>query len=499
MELQFDRTTLACLQTLTRQIQSQELTQEVRLPEGLPDIGRVLGCWAQVLLRGKEWRSGSIGASGGVMAWVLYAPEEGGKPRCVESWLPFQLKWEIPDTRHDGSILLQPILRGTDARSLSSRKLMVRIDLGMLAEALVPSEAELSVPGEIPEDVQLLRRTYPMTIPKEAGEKAFAIEEDLTIPASSPQPEKLIRFALRPELIDKKVMADKVIFRGVALLHLLYRSEDGQLHTWDHEIPFSQYAQLDNEYGENSTTCVMPMVTDLELDLNENGSLRLKAGLTGQYIVYDRQNVEVVEDAYSLTRPVTLQTQRLRLPVILDSKMETVHAEQAMEADASAVADVEFYSDAPRAVQEDDMVDAEMNGQFQLLYYDANGELQNATTRWDGTWDMTASQSIDVQLSAVPSGIPQAVPSGGSVSMRADVLLDAVSKSQQGIEMVTGLELGEQIPPDPNRPSLILRRAGEEGLWQIAKETGSTVERILQANGLSQEPDTGKMLLIPVS
>ena len=64
--------------------------------------------------------------------------------------------------------------------------------------------------------------------------------------------------------------------------------------------------------------------------------------------------------------------------------------------------------------------------------------------------------------------------------------------------MVTGVEMGEQIKPDPNRPSLILRRAGSQLLWEIAKETGSTVEAIRTANGLKEEPAAGQMLLIPV-
>ena len=52
---------------------------------------------------------------------------------------------------------------------------------------------------------------------------------------------------------------------------------------------------------------------------------------------------------------------------------------------------------------------------------------------------------------------------------------------------------------DPNRPSLILRRAGDQCLWDIAKAAGSTMEAIRKANGLSGEPAPEQMLLIPVS
>ena len=498
MELQFNRSNINCLKTLTRRLQTQELTQELRLPEGMPDIGRVLGCWSQVILRGKEWRNGSIGATGGAKVWTLYEPEDGGNACCMESWLPFQLKWEIPDTRHDGSILLQPYLRSTDARTLSARKMLLRVDLGMLAEAVVSAEAEVFKPAELSEDIQLLRKNYPVMIPKETGEKAFTIEETLTLPASNPQPVKLVRYDLRPELVDKKVMGDKVIFRGAALGHILYQSEDGHLHGWDFEIPFSQYAQLDNDYSENATVGVIPVLTELELERNENGGFNLKAGMTGQFVVYETEQVEVVEDAYSTSRTSKIKMQTLELPVILDKGLETIRAEVNIPLAAELVADVAFYCDYPRLNWEDDETEAELTGCFQLLYYDDSGRLQNTSCEWRGAWKTEADRNADVQLRTSHSGVPLAMLSADNLCACGDLLLEVATKCQHSMEMVTELELGEKIVPDGNRPSLILRRAGEEGLWQIAKETGSTIDLILRTNGLSQEPEAGKMLLIPV-
>ena len=52
--------------------------------------------------------------------------------------------------------------------------------------------------------------------------------------------------------------------------------------------------------------------------------------------------------------------------------------------------------------------------------------------------------------------------------------------------------------PYPDRPSLILCRMGQEPLWELAKESLSTVEAIRQANGLTEDPAPNQMLLIPV-
>ena len=70
---------------------------------------------------------------------------------------------------------------------------------------------------------------------------------------------------------------------------------------------------------------------------------------------------------------------------------------------------------------------------------------------------------------------------------------------KEAMEPVTGVEMGEVREPAPDRPSLILRRVGEDGLWETAKAAGSTVEAIQKANGLQEEPGPGRLLLIPVS
>lgn len=498
MELQFHKDELSCLQRVKWEVQNQEQTQEVRLTDGMPDIGTVLGVWGQVLMRSKEWRGGGMSVSGGVMVWVLYAPEEGGQPQSVESWIPFQMKWDFPDTDRDGMIRAACRLRNVDARSTSARKLMVRASVGVLGEAMIPGQVALYSPEELPEDVQLLQNTYPIRLPREAGEKPFNIEEELTLPAASAKPEKLIRYELRPELIDQKVMAGKVVFRGAAILHVLYRGEDGQFYSWDFELPFSQYSELDNEYEQDATARVTPAVTGLELDMDEQGRLRLKAGLTCQYVIYDRTVARVVEDAYSPRRTVTPKTETLQMPMVLDEHSQTIHAEQTVAASGSRVADVFFCPDHPRTSRNQDKTEITLPGQFQTLYYDMEGKLQSAASRWEGNWSLNGGENSQIEAMANISAMPQASFGGGGISMRSDLMVDTITTAQQGIPAVTALELGELTQPDPDRPSLILRKAGKEKLWNVAKSTGSTVAAIRGANHLQEEPEEDQILLIPV-
>ena len=497
MELQFDKKMLPCLQTVIRQNQTQEQTQEVRLPEGMPDIGRVIACWGQVIVRGKEWLNDRVGANGGVMAWVLYMPEDEGTPQAVSTWLPFQMKWDIPQTRHDGSIVIKPYLRSADARSLSPRKLMVRANLALCVEVMVPTEMEYYQPDTLPEDVRILQKTYPMCLPVETGEKAFALEETFSLNGQC-QPEQIVRYELSPALTEWKLMADKIVFRGSLMLYCLYRGDDGQLHAWHQDVPFSQYGDLDREYEESCQMQMVLMVTNSELDITPDGQLRLNAGISGQYVIYDKISIPLIEDAYSPLRQVTIQNETLQLPAVLEEQTKSLRVEQTVDNEAIGVVDLAFYPDYPQKISTTDGVQIQMPGVFQLLYTDTDGNLQSTNAYWEENLEIPMAPENTVNTMVHTVGIPQATVGGGGIFMQADLNCNVNTIAQQGLCMVSVLELGEQKKPEPNRPSLVLRRTGENGLWQIAKMTGATVESIMAANHLTGEPEPNRMLLIPI-
>ena len=365
MQQQFEKRSLSCLQTVKREPQSQEQTQELRISDGMPDIGRIIGAWGQVILRGKEWQADGMTINGGTMVWVQYMPEEGGTPQCVESWLPFQMRWSFPQTQHDGVILTQCFLRSVDARSLSARKMMLRTNLTILPWAMEQQSIEVHTPENIPEDVQLKTANYPMELPLEAGEKAFSLEETLTLPPSMPRMEKLLCYQLQPQITEQKLMNDKVIFRGNGMLHILYLADDGGEYSWDFELPFTQYGELDGEYGEEGEALILPCVTALEVELDTD-QLTLKAGLVCQYRISQRRMVEVVEDAYSPQRKIVPNYRDLLLPGILDSNTQILHPQTSAAVDGMRLTDVQFLPQQVQLRSQGEEVNLEVPGQFQI-------------------------------------------------------------------------------------------------------------------------------------
>lgn len=439
-----------------------------------------------------------MSVSCGVMAWILYTPEDGEGVQSVEAWLPFAMKWELPETQYDGRILTSCFLNGVDARSTSARKLMVRANLEMKGEAWLQTEEQVAVADGLPEDVEVLTSSYPVLLPKEAGEKAFQLEEQLSMPNGGPKPGKLMYYSLQPEIVDKKVMAGKVVFRGVGMLHMLYRGEDGGLYPWDCELPFSQYGDLEGEFEDEPTVSMRPCVTSLDVSLDENGELQVKAGILAQYLLLENTMIVVPEDAYSPSREMTVTREELHLPAVLDQTVQIVRGEKSVQADVQQIVDVTFnpqFGEQERSVAG---IAVSLPGQFQMLYYDTEGMLHGVTEPWEGAWSLPVAENTEVSMQVFPTGKPQAVPGAGNISLRAEVNVDAMTAAGQGIPMITGMEMGEKEKSDSSRPALILCRLGNRRLWDVAKACGSTVDAIRKANHLEAEPESSAVLLIPV-
>lgn len=491
--MEFEQRMISCLRRNLWQTQNREFTQELRLGDELPDIGSVLAARGQWVMRGKEWAGDSVGISGGVMVWVLYAPADGAGPRCVETWIPVQGKWPMSDSQREGTIRASMQLRNVEARCVSARKLMIRADLSLLAEALEPWETETYVPTGAEPDVQMLRNSYLAMLPKETGEKNFQMEEELELPTA---PERICALSVHWAVGEQKVLGDKAVFRGDALVHVLYEDAQGQLRTMDQALPFSQFAELDNDYGKDASLCVMMALTGLEPELAE-GRLLLKCGVVAQYVVWAQELLEMVEDAYSLTRQITPVMDGAMVPMELDRCRNTMGCRVQMPAEVRTVVDLWSGAEQPRVRRAGGLAELELTGSMGALYMDSEGQLRSCTGQWSQLWELPVSEDAAVLAQIVEISPPEA-KIGEDLTLEMDVTGQVLTVPQQRMPMVKGLELGEKISSDGNRPSVILRKAGTASLWELAKTNGSTVDAIRCANGLEQDPPEDKMLLIPV-
>ena len=491
MELPFEKQTERFWQQKLYTPVTREETQELKLPESMPDIGRVIAAWGQPVIRGKEWRSGHVGISGGVMIWVLYAPEDGSGVRRLESWVPFNIRTEHDHGGPDGAIRAECTLCGVDARSISARKLMLRCQVGTMVQIMTPREAELWTPGRMPDDIQILDRTYPMVLTRETGERTFLVEETVPLPTAA---QRLIYCRMNPRVTEQKVLGSRAVFRGVGEIHILYQDEADKLCCADLEVPFAQYLDLDGDYEEGAEVSNLLCVTSLEAEPEEQG-MRIKCGLVSQYIINAPTVIRCAEDAYSPERELETVTAEVELPAWLDEQLRQVELEERLAGEEVPL-DAIFFPDLPVVTRQPGGVEILVGGVFQTLT-EENGMLTVKNQRSGKR--VTLDTACDTVPSAWLRGGTSARRDSGGCNLETKMELRLDSVSTKPVKMLSAIRAGERREADPDRPSVIIRaRKPDESLWDIAKYCGSTVSAIQRLNKLETEPEENRLLLIPV-
>lgn len=495
LQLQWEQQEVSCLRHQTGTVQNQELTQELRLTDGMPDIGQVIGAWGQPILRSKEWSNDAMHISGGVMVWVLYLPEGENQPSTTQLWMPFQMHWDFSQSYSDGFMRANIQLRNVDARVISTRKCMVRANVSVLGEALEPIKIPISTPGTPPDGLQLLQKTYPLQEISEAGEKAFLLDED--VPFENIRPEKILCYECHPVVTEQKVLGDKAAFRGIGNLHLVYQDEDGALHCLSTQIPFAQYAELEREYDKEADISATMAVSSLEVEIEE-AQLRVKCGLIAQYLIFEQTLLHVVEDAYCIGRELSPQIVEPELPAILDSFSTALELETTLPMTPEQILDVTTWIDQPTQRSSDGTIQAELQAAVQVLYRSPDGALLSYIGHTSGILPIACGANSRLILTPCIGSHSMEMTQPGQTNYHFSVSVQAMATTQQSLRILSGVELGQERAGKEERPTLILKRNNGNSLWELAKQCGSSVAAIREANALETEPTAEQLLLIPV-
>ena len=229
MELTFQTRPFSNLHCLMNEVHFQEEVSDMIVPDSYPDIDHIAYCFADVILRSKECRAGSAMISGGIKAGILYVPEGDADIQCVDTYVPFTMRFENPEITDQTSLICSICVRSVEARVINSRKISFRIGIGCELSAFERAIEEIYEIVEKPQSLQVNKEQYRMMLPLELNEKTFLIHDAISF-SGHPSASSIYKF--RCELLpsEHRIVGDKAIFKGTLLCKLLYLTNDHKLH-----------------------------------------------------------------------------------------------------------------------------------------------------------------------------------------------------------------------------------------------------------------------------
>jgi len=195
---------------------------------------------------------------------------------------------------------------------------------------------------------------------------------------------------------------------------------------------------------------------------------------------------------------VSLQREHLSVPVRLDVLKQDLRMEQRAEGKGKILS-AQLIVDSPEVMQVSDTAEIRVPGIFRLLTQDPDGNYAVQTVSAEEKWEIMSDTDNRLRVCTSVSESPSTAAAGDDTLASGVVQMEVHVLSQQAFSVVSEIQLGDMQPLDPKRPSLILCRADGADLWQIAKRYGSTVEALRSANGITDQPEPDRLLLIPIA
>ena len=491
MEIQFQTQTIPYLVRKQYDDLRQELTGELTIGQSLPPLGRVVDCFGLVLVQERTVDSGSVSVTGAIQAGGLYLPEGEEELQRLDLSIPFTVTKKVPT--QPGTILFYwGWLRSLEARFVNSRKLLLRASLGSELTLLTPAELKIPQVTDPPAGLALNVQTYPLRLPLCAAEKEVQLADEVLMPEEGPGADRLLKALCSVAVEERRILGDKAVFKGRLVLRVLFQSEDGGLSTWTGSLPFSQYAELDSPREEEGHLDIQPILSHVEIDTDgqpDSRRLLINVTFTAQVILWADVAATLTQDAYYLKGDFAPQWQTLDLCPCLDTLETSQEQSLDLPPEAARALDWTLFSDQTSPVQGAEAAQGSLG--VNLLYYDAQGLLQSKLLRRELRQPRRSEPSALWQLALLPGPEPKLQGRQLTVPL---VIRERYCQSAALRTLAGGTLSPGQAPVGP---SLIVKIA-QGSLWDLARDNGSTVRAIQEANGLEGETLPGeRLLLIP--
>lgn len=240
---------------------TQELTAEVIVPDSCADADRVVDAFGTLLVRAEECTAGSASVSGEVQAGILFVTEDGRLER-LETVIPFSARRGWEGEQSDCRLQCVCRLCSVDARLVHSRKLLVRVGVSCTLTVYAAFTRTLHrLSGAGTDAASSGAKRLPLRLPRGLGEKSFSLNEEIEIPASKPPVERLLKCVYALDTAERKTIGNKAVFKGRLTVHILYEAPDGSLQRQETELPFSQFAELEQDLDEGDLTVFLALTS----------------------------------------------------------------------------------------------------------------------------------------------------------------------------------------------------------------------------------------------
>ena len=474
------------------------IDDDYNVPDARHDVKRVILGDGVLQIEDIKRVENYVRVSGKMNFKVLYVTDEGEmRMAFLEGNIPFEEMVYVEEEPEE-NLFIKAMECDVNVTMINSRKLNIKAlaDIALCSEGRQEEKLTMDVEGEgglykkyTDKDILKL-----FTVKKDT----YRIKEEITLGGTKETIGTLLWTEVCPRKLDTKLSQDLMLIQGELLLFCFYESLDGKTDWLEQSIPYEGRIEISGAQ-EGMFHQIYPTVSDVSIDvrMDEDGEMRLlgvEATLEARIVVYEEENIKLLEDVYSLDRICRPKiearqmerslmqnhskckiTERLLLPEIKEDILQICHSNariqlEHMETEQEGIRIEGVLHVSFLYVKADDNIPFDVwQGMVPFSYL-----LESNETTGSMTFDLVSAVE---QLSIGLLG-------NGEIEVKAVLAFQCFVKEPV---LVYDIEEIEEMPIDmeelEKRPGIIgyIVKDGDE-LWNLAKRYSTTEEGIMEVN-----------------
>lgn len=482
------------------------LDDDFIVPDTMDDMEQIVLDTGSIQIETSRPQGEKVSVKGKLDFRVLYR-REGGGLQTLGGSIPFEETVNVPGLTEHDYISMTWELDDLNVSMINSRKMSVKaiVTLNVQVETLYDVEAAVDVAaGTDGEDARVLREEMDVAGIGVRKKDTYRVKETIALSGNKPNIETILWSGVRLGSTSSRPGDGKIYIDGELSVFVIYTSEgEGSPVQWlEESVPFSGELEVSGCREEMIPVISMRLVhREVEARPDYDGEMReleLDAVIELDLKLYEEEKMELVSDLYSTNREAVLETGEVCFDQILtknlckckiaekveisshDRILQICHSEGAVKIDEMEVKDDTLHIEGALEVQLLYMTDDDsqpIQSATEIIPFHQMVEAKGISE--DSIYQMNAS--LD-NMSAVMLG-------GSMVEVKAVVNLDLLVLQPVCRQVITGVTVQplnmEKIQKLPGIVGYIVQPG--DSLWKIAKKFHTTVENIMETNGLSSD------------
>lgn len=474
------------------------LDTDYNLPDYCADIQRILKCRAVPEISSYTAEGDRVNCDGVCDIRVMYLDVRGEGIKCCDFTKEFSASIPSKMTSERAVACIKASVQHMTCRAVSARRIDLHVTLGLNVLAVVQKRDPITVAID---DESIEKKTEAVSASQavNAVSHQFTVEDFVPLKSGKPPIENILRREASARLIEVSANEDRLHVNGAVDLSFLYNSfVDGvTAEKMSATIDFDQNIDCTGADGDClcdiKVICGESSVQPKEDTMGENTGVTVFAKLFVVGFLYRPCEIDVVDDAYSVDKPVELHYAQNNFMQTYGVHNDTLKNKSSMVVSGEEIqkildiwiegAETSSYCDKGKINYrvKYNVCMLYMNDQNRILYtekgfdFNHNAELPDEKIK---KCDSSARTEI----------WEYRITDKSTVEISAETTVSTLLYTRFAVKQLVSADIDEEAETLPKESKLLVYYADEgENLWDIAKSHKALISDIRAQNDLETE------------